>query len=477
MLTWSLLYSAFEISEWIIRVVMIVVLMRRRQINTVYPWMIIILFLPYPGLFLYLAIGNHRLPRRRIDRHAQLLDKSRRLITRFQNQAAFAPPELVVKDSGVAKLAEAVSHLPVRLGNAVELFHSSHDSIERLVEDIGNATHHVHLLFYIFMDDESGRQVAEALAGAAERGVKCRVLVDAVGSSKLHKTIGAYLIEHGVEFQYALPVHLLRRKLDRIDLRNHRKIAVIDGKIGYTGSQNIANEDYGRHDQVWHDMFARLEGPAVIDLQWVFLTDWFFETKTLLDAPELFPDPKIVGNTHVQVVPSGPSYNSEIYQRMVVTALYTAQKEVTITTPYFIPDEPFFQAMQAAALRGVTVNLLVPKRGDHFWVDMAGKAYYEYLLEQNIHIYEFHLGILHTKSMMIDDAYTFFGSSNFDIRSFSLNYEINLVFYSDRVTRRLGEICQWYLVNSTELTLKQVQERPFYKRIIQQIAKLLSPLL
>ncbi len=477
MLTWSQLYTAFEFTEWIIRIVMIIVLMRRKQTGTIIPWLVVILFLPLPGMLLYLFIGNHRLPRRRIDRNEKLLTKAQQLINRFENHPAMIPPERAARHGGVARLAEAVSHLGVRSGNCVELYSQGREAIEKLINDIDSATHHVHLMFYIYLDDATGWKVAEALVRAANRGVRCRVIVDAVGSSKLHKTIGNHLIEHGVEFHYALPVRLLRRKLERIDLRNHRKIVVIDGRVGYTGSQNIADEDYGRHDLVWYDMLARLEGPAVLDLQWVFLTDWFFETRELLDAPELFPDPEQPGDIAVQVVPSGPSFNSYIYQRMVVTALYTAQTKVTITTPYFVPDEPFLQAMESAAMRGVEVNLIVPRRGDHFWVDMAGKAYYEWILEHNIHIHEFHKGILHTKAMIIDDSYAFFGSSNFDIRSFALNYEINLVFYSQRMTGRLEEICQWYRKHARTLTLDHVESRSLPKRIIQRIAKLLSPLL
>ncbi|MBN2376189.1 MAG: cardiolipin synthase, partial [Sedimentisphaerales bacterium] len=349
--------------------------------------------------------------------------------------------------------------------------------VESLVRDIDEAQEHVHLLFYIIADDETGRKVAEALMRAAKRGVKCRVLADAVGSRGMFGGLGERMRQVGVEVREALPVGLFRRRMARIDLRNHRKVAVIDGRIGYAGSQNIVDASYGRKDMLWHDLMVRLRGPVVLELQAVFVGDWYFEAEQVLEDDEVFPEPEVAGKVSAQTLPSGPNYPTENYQRMVVAALYAAAERVVITTPYFVPDESFMQAMETAVLRGVEVELILPRKSDMVLVNAASRAYFDDLLEAGVRIFLYDDGLLHAKTMSIDDKIAFIGSGNFDIRSFELNFEVNLLFYGSEVTGQLKALQQEYLSRSVKVTQHRWSTRPMMQKVVQNVAKLLSPLL
>ena len=351
--------------------------------------------------------------------------------------------------------------------------------INALIDDIDAARHHVHLLFYIFSTDATGQRVVAALERAAGRGIKCRLLVDAQGSRRFIKKMSKRLDRVGIEFYPALPVNLLRAAVSRIDLRNHRKIAVIDSHVAYAGSQNIVDAGYGRRDLQWHDLMVRLTGPAVLELQAVFVGDWFADSNVLLDGIDIFSDVKNVDESGaaIQALPSGPLFPAENYQRLVVAALHAARQRVVITTPYFVPDEVFLEAMETASLQGVEVSLIVPLKSDQMLVGNAARAYYERLLKSGVVIYLFEEGLLHAKSMTIDDTLAFLGSSNFDIRSFALNFEINLIFYDAAITQSLRQHQDWFMQRSKRLLLEDWQQRPRYQKVMQNIIKLLSPLL
>jgi cardiolipin synthase len=472
--SWSL---AYYISEWVIRLVMLVVVTRRRQPSSAMAWLLVIFFLPWPGLLLYLLIGENRLPRRRAEQHARLLEELAAVGRRFEDHPSVVRPELGAESMAAVALAERLGEMPILGGNDVELITRTQQAIDRLIEDIDAAEHHVHLLFFIFADDQTGRRVAEALARAVQRGVACRVLVDSVGSRPMLKRLGPRMVEEGIELFETLPVGIFRRRAARLDLRNHRKLAVFDGRIAYTGSQNIVNADYGHKDLAWHDMMVRLTGPAVLELQAVFAADWHFETDEILEGDDVFPEPEVAGTVPVQTLPSGPSYPVENYQRMVVAALHAARKHVIITTPYFVPDEPFIQALQVAVLRGVDVELIVPERSDKPLVAAASRAYYDDLLRDGVVLHLFRGGILHAKTMTIDDSVAFVGTSNFDIRSFALNFEINLLLYDAHVTELLRTAQKQYIQHSVPLARQQWQSRPAVRKALENVAKLLSPLL
>jgi cardiolipin synthase len=470
---WSLLYYLLE---WVIRIVMLVVVTNRRH-GSPMAWLLVIFFLPVPGLALYLLIGENRLPRRRAGRHARLLDELVAVRHRLEGHPAVVHPELPADQAPLVTLAERLGSMPIVGGNEAILMTETDEMIDRLVADIDAAQRHVHLLFYIFANDATGRKIADALARAVDRGVKCRVLVDAVGSRPMLKRLATRMVEEGIDLRAALPVNPFRRSFARLDLRNHRKLAVIDGQVGYAGSQNIVNADYGHKDLAWHDMSVRLVGPGVLELQAVFVGDWCFETDEILVSEDVFPNPPMLGSVAVQTLPSGPDYPTENYQRMVVAALHAARRHVIITSPYFVPDDAFLQALEVAVLRGVDVEIILPRRCDQVLVGAASRAYYDDLLRLGVKLHLYDDGLLHAKTMSVDDSLALIGSSNFDIRSFELNFEISLLFYGPDVTSRLRELQNGYIARSTLLTEEEWGRRPRVAQVVGNIAKLLGPLL
>ncbi|MBN2296705.1 MAG: cardiolipin synthase [Pirellulales bacterium] len=471
--SWYFLYFA----EWAVRIVMLFVLVvnpRRRKPSSTMAWLLVIFFQPWFGLVLYMLIGRTRLPNDRWQQHAFVNEQIKELSKAFKQTPGLVHEELPDEFRDVVTLAEQLGNMPILGGNQAELICDTDEAISRLIVDIDQATAHVHLLFYMFADDQTGRKVVEALRRAVERGVECRVLMDAVASRPTLKSLAHQMRDAGIEVYAVLPVRFIR---GRADIRNHRKVAVIDGHTGYTGSQNIVDADYGHKDLAWHDMMIRLSGPVVLQLQAVFASDWFFESKQKLSSENYFPEPIVTGDTAVQTLPSGPSFPTENYQYMVVNALYGANSRVTITTPYFVPDEPFLQAIQTAVLRGVKVEIVVPNRSDQVLVGAASRSYYDSLLEAGVDLYLYQPGLLHSKTMSIDDSLALIGSSNFDIRSFAINFEINLLFYDADVTRRLRIEQHQYISDSILLTAKDWRNRSALQRMAQNVAKLLSPLL
>ncbi len=475
MFSWSVL---IYIVEWLVRLTMLFVVPHRRQPSSAMAWLLIIFFSPTIGVLLYILFGNYRLPKRRMRRHARLMRMVMRLREQFKaTQPDILFPVLTPAHRATVELAERLGQLPILGGNAVELIEDTQTLFDRVVADIDAAKNHVHLLFYIYADDVTGRRVGEALIRAASRGVKCRVLVDSVGARPMLKTLGVHLAQHDVEVCEALPVGMFRRSMSRVDLRNHRKLLIIDGRIAYTGSHNCVDASYGRKDMVWRDLTVRVMGPVVLDMQVVFVGDWYFETGELLTRRHYAPTPDAVGEVAAQVLPSGPNYPTENYQRFLVAALYGAQRHVVMTTPYFVPDAPLMQAIETAVLRGVTVDLIVPQRFDQIMVGAATRAYFEDVLAAGVHLHLYTDGLLHAKTVSIDDEVSFIGSSNFDIRSFALNFEMNMLFYDVAVAQTLRQYQRQYLQHSLPLTETQWAERPLIRQWFENLTKLLSAVL
>lgn len=469
--------SVLYIAEWIVRVVALFVVVQKRRPTAALAWLVVIYFQPWVGIILYLMIGRNRLPRRRTRQYTELSNRLEHLKKKFDQHPHIIHPELGPQCKAAITLAQHFGSMPILDGNSVTLISDTNEVIQRLITDIERAQKHVHMLFFIFRNDDTGHRIATALKQAADRGVKCRLLLDTVGSWGALLSIGRDLRRAGVEVYDALPVGSLRRLASRIDLRNHRKIAVIDGVTAYTGSQNIVDENYGFKNLVWYDLTARLNGPVVQELQTVFLEDWNFRTNKLPDDPDIFPMPEPSGIVPAQVLPSGPNYPVENFQRLVVAVLYSARERVIITTPYFVPDESFLQAMQVVAQRDVEVNLILPIKTDHPLIDIAGQAYFEELLKAGVRIFAYENGLLHAKTITVDDSIAFLGSSNFDIRSFSLNFEINLLLYGQQATHSLCEHQMKYIHNSHAIEWSNWQKRGLIKHVSQDVAKLFSPLL
>ena len=291
--------------------------------------------------------------------------------------------------------------------------------------------------------------------------------------------MGPKLTREGIEVVPALPVSLLRRRFARLDLRNHRKLAVIDGRIAYTGSQNVVRPDYGGKGGglEWRDLMLRLAGPTASQLQAVFLEDWEFETGQCIDGPDYFPPPEPVGSAVLQVVPSGPNHPTRVLRDLTVEALHAARRRVVIVTPYFVPDEAVLVALRLAVARGVRVDLIVPARCDQLWVGLAAEYFVGELLGYGVHVHLHQDGLLHVKAMTADDGFAMLGTANFDVRSFYLNFELNLLSYDADLNGLLRFYQSRWIGESKELDMDNWRGRRFLRRWGAGFAKLLSPLL
>jgi cardiolipin synthase len=464
------------LSEWVIRLAMLVVVPFRRTPAAAKGWLLLIFFEPWVGLLLYLLIGRARLPRRRRAQIARLPQALAGVVARLNTHPNVFHPEVGPALAQAVTLAENLGGGPILGGNAVELLVDYNGTIARLVADIDRATNHVHLLFYILADDHATAPVIEALGQAVKRGVRCRVLADALGSRSGLRTLRPKLTALGVAVHEMLPISLLPWKKARLDLRNHRKIAVIDGRVGYTGSQNLIAADF-KEGLTYEDLMVRVTGPVVLELQYIFAADWFLETEEVLDGEAAFPGPEIAGVVPAQALPSGPDFPTQSNQRLFVALIHGARRRVVLTTPYFIPDEPLLQAIQTAALRGVEVHLVVSEKGDNAIVSLAQTSYYEELLEAGVSIHLYRKNFLHAKHLSIDQSVAAIGTSNLDIRSFALNAEVMLMIYDGDVTARLAAEQERSFRSSRLLTLAAWGQRSFARRFAQNLARLLSPLL
>lgn len=470
-----------DISSVAIRLVMLCLVPQWHNPSAAMAWLLVIFFWPIPGLALYLVFGSYRLPRERIFRHEEVLrslDRNCCAIHEGERPGeSDLPPELL----RFALLGEKLGDMPPTRGNRTGLIDSAEAFAEAVASDIDTARHHVHLLYYIFASDAVTKPVIDALEKASSRGVSCRLLVDALGSGKFLKKEACSLRDAGVQVVGALPLSMFRSNpiSARFDLRNHRKLAVIDGRTGYMGSHNMTEPSYGGKagGLLWKDLTLRVEGPEVLQLQRVFLEDWFVETNDLIDEREGLPLFIHDGESILQTVPSGPSYRTENYQRLVVTALHSAMEEVVITTPYLIPDDSLMEGLEVAVLNGASVKLIIPKRSDQFFVGNAAKAYYDMLMDRGVGIFLYDDGVIHAKTMTVDGNLCFFGSSNFDIRSFALNFELNCILYGEGPTLLIREAQMKFLERSRLLSAEEWEKRPFIFRTVEGMAKLLSPLL
>ncbi len=465
-MSWTVYYI---VVEWSLRVVMVPVVARHQRANAALAWLAVIFAFPILGSTLYLILGEERLPRRRIARRRGRLE--RRPSPQATDHRATDLPE------PIASMSRGLGRHPMVRGNVVQTIADKSQSLEALIAAIDAATHHVHLIFYIYADDAFGRQVADALYRAVERGVVCRLLADGVGSFGFHRKFAGQMRARGIHVQASLPVGIARLFLARLDLRNHRKLVVVDGRVAFTGSMNIVDADAGRHPKYWRDVMQRLEGPVVRHLQEVFVSDWLADTDETLDGVELWPPQEVAGEVTMQVVESGPLYPSEAFVHLVVAAIHLARERLVMTTPYFVPAEPLEVALQMAAARGVEIDLVVPATADFRIVSAAGRAYFGRLLRAGVRIHQHEHGMIHTKSVTVDDAYAIVGSGNLDLRSFYLDFELNLLLLGPAVTCEVREVQARYIAESRRIDPVAWMERPWWRWMPEHAAKLLSPLL
>jgi len=472
-ITWGELYTA---SEWAIRLAMLFYVPYRRDAAAARGWLLLIFFLPWLGLFLYALFGRAYLPKWRLARQAAV-SKAIDQVYRHQPVAPFredAPAQLWP----ALDLTGALSGFPVVGGNRFELIHDYQGALDRLIAGIDAAQHYVHLMYYIYADDAVSLRVSDALLRARQRGVAVRVLMDAIGARAGLKAHAPALRAAGAEVIALLPFRLFKRERMRPDLRNHRKIVVIDGSVAFFGSQNIVSPTANK-GLTNEEMVVRAEGAVVRQLHAVLLGDRYLETADL--PPEMNEGKAAVAGRHqpayAQVLPSGPAYSTDTTENVMVGLMYAALSRVVLTTPYFIPSAQFVSAMCNAARRGVAVHLIVDRASNKPMVQLAQESYYDTLLEAGVQIHGYYGNFLHAKLMSVDENVALIGSSNLDRRSFELNEEVTVLIYDPAIAAELWRIEQAYLAQSDTVDPAAWRKRPASKRLLQNVARLFDALM
>lgn len=438
-------------------------------------WIAVVLAVPIVGVLGYVLLGETSIGRRRIARARQA-------------QKALPPPnglpepEIPPRHRPLFQVGRSISGYPPIGGNTARMPADSNAAIAAIVADIDAATAHVHVLFYIWLPDHNGQRVVEALCRAAARGVTCRVMVDDIGSRTLVRSVHwAAMGAAGVKLSRALRVGfpLLRPLNGRIDLRDHRKIVVIDNRVTWCGSQNCADPEFRVKARFapWVDTMMRLEGPVALQNQHLFAVDWMTWHRedigaVLLEAPD-FP----AGGFAAQVIASGPTIRNSAMPEVFQTLIYGARRELVITTPYYVPNGALQAALCAAGHRGVAVTLVLPARNDNWAVAAASRSYYADLLAAGVRLLEYPDGLLHAKTLTLDGEVTLIGSANMDRRSFDLNYENNILLEDEATTAQVRARQEEYIAASREVTRAEVAAWPWWRRLWNNLVAVLSPVL
>jgi cardiolipin synthase len=451
-------------------------------------WLLLIFLAPLLGAVLFLLLGSPKLSRWRREQQYAMNQYIKELAEEAEQIPKLRPvldPPLLSRYEPFTNFIARVSGMPVMAGNTVELLSDYVGAVERIVQDIDAAQRYVHLEYFMFANDKVGAPVIDALVRARERGVVCRVLIDHLGNFGYHGPVLKRLRAAGIPVHQMLPAKPFDNQWNRMDLRNHRKIVVVDGTVGFTGSQNLVEDTYHKRSNIRKGMYyielvVRVTGPVVRALNAAFVTDWYSETEELLDVRIVPKTPgrmAVTGDALCQVLPSGPGFEHDNNLMLFVSLFHAARQRITIANPYVVPDGALLLALKSAAQRGVEVTLIVSEIGDQFLVYHAQRSYYEEMLKAGVHIYRYQSPVLlHSKFISIDDDIAVIGSSNMDIRSFQLNLEITLVCYDRQVVDDLRKIEAEYLRCSCPLLLEAWQTRPLVTQLFDNLARLTSAL-
>ncbi|RKS87060.1 cardiolipin synthetase 2 [Orbus hercynius] len=456
---------------------------KRRPTTFVVAWMLIIYILPIVGIILYFLLGETRLGQRRVKRAQEM----RPVVDNFVKQLHDYPFIFTNNVSSVAKplfqLCKNQTGLDGIRGNHIDLICTPDEIFDHLINDINQATSNIEMVFYIWYKGGRANDVEEALIQAAKRGVTCRLMLDSAGSRQFLKTDENHKMKQaGIEIVESLQVNLLRFMFRRLDLRQHRKIAIIDNHIAYTGSMNIVDPRFFKQDKnvgEWVDIMIRMDGPITALMSTIFASDWELETgkKILLPKVTVFAEPPEAQKHIMQLIPSGPGYTENMIHQALLTAIYSAQEEIIFTTPYLVPSDDLLQAICTAAQRGVNVSIIIPEKNDSVMVKWASRAFFSDLLESGVKLYQFEHNLLHTKSVFIDNQLSLVGTVNLDMRSLWLNFELTAVIDDTEFANKLNNLLKSYLSQSTEISAIKWQKRPYWYHVIERLFYFFAPLL
>ncbi len=481
----SIVFTALSVAlhltiQWLL--IIRVLLKPHRDPRARLAWVVVIIALPIGGIIAYLLLGETNIGRKRAARMRAVLAQIPTSQAVPGDDSPNLAPQIPKRYQHLFQVGHSISGFKPVGGNHAHLMHDSNDVIETLVADIDAAQDHVHLLFYIWLPDDNGLNVAKALMRAASRGVTCRAMADDLGArAMIHSKHWQAMHTAGVRLARALPIGnpILRVLGGRIDLRNHRKVVVIDDHITYCGSQNCADPEFRVKAKYapWVDLMIRFEGPIARQNQHLFASDWMAHVNDDIHAMLRRPLPDIQPGISAQVVGTGPTVRDSAMPEMFEALIYSARHSLVITTPYYVPDEALQAALCASARRGVETLIIFPQRNDSRVVAAASRSYYAELLTAGVQIYEYVGGLLHTKSLTLDGEISLIGSANMDRRSFELNYENNILIYSSELTQQIRQRQQHYLDSAVRVDPDDVANWPPHRRLINNTIAMLGPIL
>lgn len=455
-----------------------VILVKKRDSTVAVAWVLFVLETPVLGALLFWAFGYNYVQRRvrRKRQHRRAFREQHPPTRREATRGAEDAHDLQLHP--LVEVARAVDAFPVSGGNTVRPYAETTDAFEALLDAVRQARHHVHLEFYIFRGDDTGQRLVAALIEKLREGVEVRLLTDAVGSLFLAGRLLAELDAAGGKTATFLPVNPLRSWI-QVNLRNHRKMVVIDGVTGFLGGMNIGDEYLGKDPEFgyWRDLFVRIDGPAVAGLQRVFAEDWDFAAGEALDGDRYFPDACGAGDVPAQVVEAGPDQEYNSIREVYFAAILEAKKRLWIASPYFVPDNGLLDALRLARHRGVDVRLLCLLRPDHRLSFYASRYYWGDMLSFGAKVYQYKRGMMHAKLVLVDDDWAMVGSANLDNRSLHLNFEVCCLVYSAAVVEELAAAYLRDLEASLPLDAWAFANRPFVVRLLENACRLLSPVL
>ena len=456
------------------------IFIERKEPTTTWAWLVILIALPGVGLILYLLLGQN-LSRQKIFREKKLADKIKRYKLRGTHELSNFSSDSEVNENYEDLILMNYNHSGAiyTVGNEVKTYINGEDKFKDLFEDIRNAKCFIHIEYYIFRYDELGKALVNELRKKAEDGLEIRLLIDGMGSKAITKNIIKEIESYGIKMAVFFP-GILPHINTRINYRNHRKIAVIDGKVGYVGGFNVGNEyvNKGKQFKFWRDTHIRIRGEAVNELNKRFILDWDYAAdENMGNMFMYFPTPEKVGDVGIQIVSSGPDHMEEYIKNSYMKIINSAKNYVYIQTPYLVPDSPMLEALKISALSGVDVRIIVPGEPDHFFMEWMLSANIGLLIEYGIKIYRYGNGFIHSKTIVADGQVCSIGTANLDIRSFKLNFEVNCFIYNKEIAEIMENQFEEDMKASNQVEINEFSKRSVLDRLVESVVRLVSPLL
>ncbi len=462
-------------------VIFIVIRENSSPVNTL-AWIQVLIFLPVFGFILYIFLGiNYR---------------KRKIFSRKETDDCLHISELISTYKVISNSKEEIKSIPLNPQqrmmhllysnnkalltkfNEIKLYHTGKDTISAIFQELQKAKKHIHLEYFAVANDSIGKKLFSLLRKKSDEGVKIRIIIDAVGSWLVSSRMIEQLKEHKIEIYYFLPV-IFPFISSKLNFRNHRKLIIIDGKIGFIGGVNFGKKYYGesKYFGLWRDTHLKLEGESVYALQKTFLLDWKFVSKTKVTDESFFPKNEITNKLSIQIVNSGPDSDWKNILQAYFSAITTAQRFIYIASPYLVLDESICMALITAALSGIDIRIILPSKPDHRIVFYGSRSYYEELLKAGVRIFEYQLGFIHSKVILVDDHFASIGTANMDVRSMKQNFEVNAIIYDKKTIQKVRDEFFNDFSNSKEINLEEFQKRKLWIKMTESFSRLFSPVL